>query len=462
MIATSSGRRIMTDRTTASAKDPILPAKPEVEQSEASPKKDSATGQPLPSSVRTSMEQRFGHNFGDVRVHADAEADDAAKSLDADAFTLGKQITFRAGQYAPESPAGQKLLAHELTHVVQQHGAAASVAPKVDGSPHMEAEAGAVSRQLTSNAGPISVNQRAAQPVIQRQKTVPGGGATPGTGEGVDLIFIIRAPDDQYTNDVTAYVKTVLQGQAYAEVDNLDDIVDYLSRLKPKINIVDVVEPAIKVRRIRIVAHGSTTGGIKMTPRGEKARRWVTPDEISKQAQNPLYQQTMAQVMSPGAEIEFWGCNVGAVPKTGEAVSSFFQSSFSAIGDTFKTGFDEFYRRPDKGEAGEFIADLGVKAVRVTNTAEVDSRNKALKNSFRAWLLARYAEFVANGDILPIKDVADQVTYMRDLFNRAGGKLRYIKVDRKSDHKNIRPGDQPNWIKLWHKTNVPAKAGATP
>lgn len=70
------------------------------------------------------MESRFGHDFSRVRVHADARADDAAASVGASAFTVGRSIAFRAGRYAPFVPAGRRLLAHELAHVVQQSGGA--------------------------------------------------------------------------------------------------------------------------------------------------------------------------------------------------------------------------------------------------------------------------------------------------------------------------------------------------
>jgi uncharacterized protein DUF4157/protein-glutamine gamma-glutamyltransferase-like protein len=77
-------------------------------------------GQPLPSSVRNFMDPRFGHDFSHVRVHTDANADEAAQAVNARAFTIGRNVAFAVGQYAPETSTGQRLLAHELTHVVQQ------------------------------------------------------------------------------------------------------------------------------------------------------------------------------------------------------------------------------------------------------------------------------------------------------------------------------------------------------
>src|SRR5258706_10363014 len=77
-------------------------------------------GQPLPDSTRTLMESHFGHDFSRVRIHADTRAAETARILNAKAYTVGHNIVFGVGQYTPTTYSGQKLLAHELTHVVQQ------------------------------------------------------------------------------------------------------------------------------------------------------------------------------------------------------------------------------------------------------------------------------------------------------------------------------------------------------
>jgi len=79
-------------------------------------------GRPLSNDVRGYMEPRFGADFSPVRIHTDAEAAETAGAVNALAFTVGRDIVFGAGQYAPESKSGKSLLAHELTHVLQQSG----------------------------------------------------------------------------------------------------------------------------------------------------------------------------------------------------------------------------------------------------------------------------------------------------------------------------------------------------
>jgi hypothetical protein len=98
-------------------------------------------GSPLPDATRSFFEPRFGADFSQVRVHTDTRAAATAKSINAKAFTVGWDIAFGAGQYAPQSHEGQHLLAHELTHVMQQGGAgtpapaARSIARQPDPAP---------------------------------------------------------------------------------------------------------------------------------------------------------------------------------------------------------------------------------------------------------------------------------------------------------------------------------------
>jgi Domain of unknown function (DUF4157) len=77
-------------------------------------------GTPLPADLRADMEGRFGHDFGDVRIHNDGAAHESAKSVNAQAYTVGSNIVFQRDRYDPASDAGRHMIAHELTHVVQQ------------------------------------------------------------------------------------------------------------------------------------------------------------------------------------------------------------------------------------------------------------------------------------------------------------------------------------------------------
>jgi hypothetical protein len=99
----------------------VIPATPELEAGIA---RSRSGGNSLAASIRRPMEQAFGADFSQVRVHTDAQADQLNRSIQAKAFTTRQDVFFRQGAYHPESRVGQALIAHELTHVVQQNGKA--------------------------------------------------------------------------------------------------------------------------------------------------------------------------------------------------------------------------------------------------------------------------------------------------------------------------------------------------
>jgi hypothetical protein len=84
-------------------------------------------GQPLSQSMRDFFEPRFGQDFSRVRIHTDSNAGESANAVNALAYTVGQDIVFGGGQFAPGTHAGRRLLAHELTHVVQQAGGAPAI-----------------------------------------------------------------------------------------------------------------------------------------------------------------------------------------------------------------------------------------------------------------------------------------------------------------------------------------------
>src|SRR5262249_13668908 len=80
-------------------------------------------GQLLDSTTRAFFEPRFGRDFSHVRVHTDARAAESAQAVNALDYTVGRQVVFGAGQFLPGTAAGRQLLAHELTHIIQQGSA---------------------------------------------------------------------------------------------------------------------------------------------------------------------------------------------------------------------------------------------------------------------------------------------------------------------------------------------------
>ncbi|HIH74603.1 MAG TPA: DUF4157 domain-containing protein [Methanosarcina sp.] len=137
-------------------------------------------GQPLDPATRAFMEPRFGYDFSRVRVHSGGVAERSAQDLNAHAYTVGYNIVFNAGRLAPNTYEGQRLIAHELMHVVQQ-GSSGQVKPMfIDrSSDHFERQADNVStavmtlRPSQTGMKPAMVkrlaNQSTLSGVIQRE-----------------------------------------------------------------------------------------------------------------------------------------------------------------------------------------------------------------------------------------------------------------------------------------------------
>lgn len=136
-------------------------------------------GSTLNDGVRGDMEARLGHDFSDVRVHTDDRADASARSVSAHAYTVGSDIVFQRGAYDPSSTSGQTLLAHELTHVVQQRSGPVDGTPTAGGvsvsdpSDRFEREAAANADRVMSQPAPVQAAAVgapvAAGPAVQRE-----------------------------------------------------------------------------------------------------------------------------------------------------------------------------------------------------------------------------------------------------------------------------------------------------
>ncbi|HLZ34839.1 MAG TPA: DUF4157 domain-containing protein [Nitrospira sp.] len=135
-------------------------------------------GQPLDPATRAFFEPRFGHDFSQVRVHIDAKAAESARAVNAVAYTVGEDVVFGAGQYARKSPVGQRLIAHELAHVLQQGSHKTndlSLAPS-NGPSEEEANQAAnnVFGGLTEAVRPLTTTNSHGQQLHRQLIAVPG------------------------------------------------------------------------------------------------------------------------------------------------------------------------------------------------------------------------------------------------------------------------------------------------
>ncbi len=217
-------------------------------------------GQPLPGHTRNFFESRFGRDFSDVRVHADAAAGRSARDVAARAYTVGRDVVFAPGQFAPETHEGRRLLAHELTHVVQQ-GAAPSSAPADQPSTAAADE--------VVHSGDAGVLQRAGDPAA----IPPGFPCTPdftaGAIAGTDILFSVGGftIDAGHTAQLTTFRDAwLLAGgtddiliHGYASTDGEQDDNWTLSCNRAEAVRTELLRLGIPAVRINVDAHGEST-----------------------------------------------------------------------------------------------------------------------------------------------------------------------------------------------------------
>ncbi|HET6976767.1 MAG TPA: DUF4157 domain-containing protein [Pyrinomonadaceae bacterium] len=184
------------------------------------------SGEPLNDELREFFEPRFGHDFSRVRIHTDARAADTSKALNARAYTVGRDVAFASGQYNPETSDGRQLLAHELTHVVQQENSSTAahvatstfnVAPADDPS---EREADRVARDVCSGSAAPGIGSHHAVSsahTVHRQPAATTPPAAPASGP-------VEGPCDADTQESLKSVRTDSQDMIQQARDRLNTL----------------------------------------------------------------------------------------------------------------------------------------------------------------------------------------------------------------------------------------------
>ena len=251
----------------------------------------------LAPSLRRFFEPRFGRDFSHVRTHKDAAAARIAQTLNAKAFTCGRDIVFNTNQYRPDHPAGRQLLAHELTHVVQQ-------------------------------------DQGDTVPTLQR-RTDPGApvapaGATPRPA-GAPVPAVVRpSPDERTRHNVT-----VVDFGQNANIYNWREVITHIGEIEAETvdqMVVDVIaevgDPATDcISRLTLVGHG-TPGNISVGA----GTGWMAEGSISTGNFRPSIAR-LTPYFCDGATVVLYACNVGRGP-TGatfiQTLADFWQVNVAA------------------------------------------------------------------------------------------------------------------------------------
>jgi hypothetical protein len=171
----------------------------------------SGGGSPLDEDTRTDMEGRLGHDFSNVRVHTGGQADESARSVSAQAFTVGSDIVFASGRYDPGSDAGKHMLAHELTHVVQQRSGPVDGTDAGDGV-RVSDPSDRFEREASANADrAMSAPPPSAGADVQRHADHPGHAE-----EAEVQTYVQREAEDEAPEE-EADVQTYVQREAEDE-----------------------------------------------------------------------------------------------------------------------------------------------------------------------------------------------------------------------------------------------------
>ncbi len=242
-------------------------------------------GSPLDMRARRTFENSTGTDFSQVRVHTGAEANTAAHSVNARAFTVGHHLVFGASEYSPGTWAGDSLLAHELTHVVQQRGASQMasqdlrVEPSDQPAEREAATAGVSSRTRAAIRASKSVPliQRACGPALP----APAEACTPAVGDVPGLIFEFKRNCDElvpseaariasWTSSLPPGTTVELHGYASAEGDPAYNTLlscDRTNEMKRRLGTAPS-PPAVT----GLFQHGATAGPVSI-----RRAVWVVP-----------------------------------------------------------------------------------------------------------------------------------------------------------------------------------------
>jgi hypothetical protein len=216
-------------------------------------------GQPLDAATRAHFEPRFGHDFSRVRVHTGTSAEQSAREVNAQAYTVGHNIVFDAGRLAPGTHEGRRLIAHELAHVVQQTSAAAVVALQRD--PKKEE------------------NPKPAAPSTQKPPAPPA----PAVPQD---FAVLLSPDEEFVTLATA----IAPGAKVLHATSVEDLAKQLKAIK------------VPIGTLFFVAHMDEDGDLVFTSPGKET--FVRAETIASKVKDS------AQVES----IDFRGCNLAQAP----------------------------------------------------------------------------------------------------------------------------------------------------
>ena len=329
-------------------------------------------GQPLADDIKQPMEQAFGADFTNVNIHTDDNSDKLNKSIQARAFTTGQDIFFRQGEYSPGSNTGKELLAHELTHVVQQNGSAVQrkslhLAPKENKLQTKYARDGQTIQLRENPQKTTEVNDQNQTDVVevktdtenseqqnqattekhQAASTLPAGAgngvAEPGNQQ--------KQPESKDSDSNSQKISSQQQGEG-------------------KLPGVATELPAANVNNTTAVQVGAETGN------GQKAPTSPEDDPAFQAVVNSTKQVAIGQKEHPPANTEAQEAQNAAEPPGNEVESKAQANQVGEMGQAQTPGFDTASL---KAKLMERIADMAPKNLKEADEFKNNNKLDAVK-----------------------------------------------------------------------------------
>lgn len=278
-------------------------------------------GQPLEPPVRRDMEQNFGHDFSRVRVHTGALAEQSAREMGAHAYTVGRDVVFNAGQYAPQTQSGKHLLAHELTHVLQQSGQAGRT----------------VQREVAPDSGTSATASTTPQPPRQ------------------DYVFIMgqdtAGSSNRFYEVAERYFRAHLPGATFVtDVRNLNDLLGYVAN-----NI------QLPIGNLYIVSHANEDGTLAFGLDSADPDAHMTVREL-RDALHPSgggasTLTSLTTQIDASTRIHIKGCDLGRTREMVELLDEAFGGAGTVTAPTHEQGYN-FDPTLERGARRDFRAGI--------------------------------------------------------------------------------------------------------
>ena len=398
-----------------------------------------SSGQPLDPATRAFMEPRFGHDFSRVQVYADASAEQSAREVNAHAYTVGNSVVFGAGRFAPETSEGRRLIAHELTHVVQQQTASGATSALQRQALSYESTA------ITIPPLPQGFTLIASQNLVDKAKkatppklTSAGvKGVTPASNEEIYLYYIIAqvANADNWgtEHDLIAPIGWPAKPGGAVPVGKVTVIIDSAGGATAELlSAGGVPTPTTyKSAAAAITALKTTYGITKVT---DDSAKW-TPDELNKVVAAFALVRTGDRAALKGVEL------IRVDSLGGDTAGEF--DNVQSVADTtvVNTATLKLANKAFEGDPVSFVGDAGNASPasyltivhEVAHAIEKKARRDAVQAHHQAIAKSNVAANKQNEAVGVLNPLVEASNALVDEFNNATTAAEQAKIKPKLD-----------------------------